>query len=205
MALRNGVELESTIMARLHHLVTGLTPQPGGEAVIENVIRNSVFTTLFEMWKSGMIPAACVDKDPTAWCMELASLAVVDISAGDENHVPRLNFSVKALSEKAFERLSGRRPTSQFIRSIRAETGRVIQDENLRLEVERRGLEMLLRPEPPRVNRLAEARARMAAQVQEDLRKEAEERAERAREEEKKDRDEAERAAIGYQRKVELD
>jgi hypothetical protein len=202
MALKNAVEMESTLHARLHNIVAGVIIREGEEDRVRAILSNALFTTLLDMCSSGMIPPLCITKDQYSWCADMTNMVRFDVGAGNTELVPRLNFSLREMTEKVFERFVSsisRRPTSNFVRSLRAEQS--IEDEDLRLDLERRGLERILRPTTATeeaAQRLTAARARMAAEVQESLKKDKEGREEVEKKEEQKKQ-------LGFQRKIELD
>lgn len=205
MAIKSAVELEMVMRTRLHPIIDQLLITQGNEKQIEELLRNSVYSILYEMCFTGLIPRLFITEDMGTWCVKMSRLAVIYVFAGDATHVPTLNISLRALCLSIFENDNHPRfippaplPTSSFVRSLRIETTDNTGDENFYLDLERRGLEEVLRPQQERSERAIQARTKMASELQESLKKEEEK-------QKREEREEAEREALGFQRKIDID
>lgn len=142
MASRNAVELESTINARLYYITNQHLTGENVEGRLRAIAEVTLSSLMWELIGNNSIPANLVKGAAHDWAAEMLKLAEVKI---DPNEKPQLQFNVRKMTEKIFQGHQGRASIANIISGHRARG--TLMDEELSLELERRGLEQVLTPQ----------------------------------------------------------
>lgn len=158
MASRNAVELESTINARLYYITTQCLTGDDVEGRLRAIAEVTLSSLMWELIGNNSIPANLVKGAAHDWAAEMLKLAEVKIAP---NERPQIQFNVRKMTEKIFQGQQGRAAIASIISGHRARG--TLMDEELSLELERRGLEQVITPKGAI---LKTGRARIADEVQ---------------------------------------
>lgn len=188
-------------MARIYHITNNIMTGEGVEERLRSIADVALLSVLLDLTGSNMIPLKCVTKELNQWAKEMVELAEVHV---DPTKMPQVQINVRRMTEKIFENYQAPRVAmSPFVR-VGPRAHLTIQDEELRLELERRGLEETILTPPPRSIQ-TQGRARIAAAVQKSMVDVEAQRQRQLEEQRRLDKEQEEIEETGFGRKVELD
>ncbi len=207
--VQNAFELELALRSRLHSHLGSIIHNFIGSSVprdILNQIRSAVYYELIDMCSSRVIPSTCIKGGVENWCANLSGHISVSVSTHDLT----LDVSVRTLCEIAmtgyipYNRRSQQVPpvtnivpTSDFLRMLRTAQEHHRMRNLFSTSKELFWSKYYLPKEGYNLG-MAEARAKMASELQTFLKKEEEE-------QRLKDKEEAEIRELGFQRMIDLD